>query len=255
MTKGIGILLAGTEGVGKTSFASEFPKRIDCFSIHETGFEDLIELGDISPKFSTDHQITNYSELVQGVSRSSASTIVVDSLVGYERILTEHVCRKEYEGDIQKFLDFYKGPRKSCPPYATEFWEILEHKRRSEKHVILISHVKAETFKNPRGLDYTTLDLDLDEGIRSVFKKFMANILFMDLDPGIDRVTKTVKGKATEAKMKEGDSRVIFTQKSLTHTAKNKLKLPVVIDMGSSSQEAYENFVSFLPPIFKDQLQ
>lgn len=255
MPKGISLLIVGTEGVGKTSFAAEFPKPIDFYSMSETGCEDLIDLGKISDQFVTDYVIDSFQELLTRIRNSQARTIVLDSVSGLQRVIFNYCASEDYGGDYDAFLDYYKGPRQQCPAYADQLCSLLENKRREGVHVILLAHTKVETIKNPKGLDYTTFEIDADEGIRSVFKKYMANILFMDLDPGTERVTKSLKGKAIEAKMKDHDIRVIFTQKSLTHTAKNKLDLPLVIPMGDSPEEAYDTFVDKLPPLFKDQLQ
>lgn len=256
MPKGIGLIVAGTEGVGKTTFAAEFPKKAECYSCPgDTGMEDLLELGVVSPSLVTNFDCTEYSQLFNGIRKSEAKTIIVDSLSGYEQLIQAHVCMEEYDNDFDKFFDYYKGPRQTVPRYVTEFCSMLENKRRQGQHVIVISHVADDVVKNPRGMDYTTTDLDLDKGARDIFKKWAANILFLALDPGIERVTKEVKRVAVEAKMKEGDTRVIFTQKSLVHVAKNKLGLPVIIPMGSSSEQAYDNFVKHLPPLYKEQLQ
>lgn len=254
MPKGIGLLILGTEGVGKTTFACELPKPIDGYSLYESGLEDLIELGKVYPKFTTNTNCEDYHKFLLDIKKSTASTLIIDSLSGYQRLLFDYITETKYEGDVDAFFSYYKGPRQEAPKYASDFCNILENKRRQGQHIVVIAHATDVLVKNPRGLDYTTTDLDMDQGIRDVFKKWAANILFMTVDPGISRVTKEVKRVATEAKMLDEDLRVIFTTKSLVHSAKNKLDLPQVIPMGHSAEEAYENFCSHLPPLFKDQL-
>lgn len=253
--KGLGLLLAGTEGIGKTTFAAEFPKKLTCLSIRETGMEDLIELGEVPDIFVTNINIENWSHLVSCVRSCKDQTLVLDSGSGLQRVLFDHVCQERFDGEYDEFMSYYRGPRQDCPQYLDRLCSDLELQRSKGTHLIVLAHSKVETFKNPKGLDYQTMEIDMDEGIRSVLKKFMANILYMDLDPGIERVTKSQKKQAVEAKMREGDVRAIFTQKSLTHVAKNKLGLPVVIPMGTSSEEAYDNFVAELPQMYKEELQ
>lgn len=256
MTKGIGLIVCGTEGVGKTSFAAEFPKPITCFSCPgDTGMEDLIDLGEVNKQFVTNINCESYGDVSIGITRCDSKTIIIDSLLGYQHLLFQQVCDDKYEGNFERFYDYFKGPRQEAPRYAQEFCTKLENLRRQGKHIIVIGHVKDETVHNPRGLDYRRTDLDIDEGIKSVFKKWGANILFMTTDPSIERVTKKVSGTASEAKMKDEDLRVIYTRNSLVHTAKNKLNLPIVISMGQSSEDAYENFVERLPPLYKEQLE
>lgn len=254
MSKGIGLLIIGTEGVGKTTFACEFPKPIRVESLYESGVEDFIELGKMNPKSILNTQHDSYHEMKISVTRSTEPTLVIDSTSGLQRLLFDYIIQEDHDGNADSFYAYYKGPRQEAPKYASDFCNLLENKRRQGQNVIVLSHAKDTIVKNPRGVDYTSTDIDLDEGIREVFKKWAANILFMTVDPGIERVTKTVKNQATEAKMKEDDLRVMFTQKSLIHCAKNKLDLPPVIPMGSSSEQAFENFCQYLPPLYKDKL-
>lgn len=255
MSKGLGLLLIGVEGIGKTTFASEFPKPLTCFSIYESGFEDFMEMGIISPKFNENLYCDSYGEMIVRLNRCQSKTIVIDSLSGYQSLLFEDLTAKPpYNGDKDKFYDYYKGPRLVAPPFANDFCNILENKRRQGHHIVVLAHDRTTSIKNPRGLDYTASDISVDEGIREIFKHWAPNILYMTLDPGIDTVTKELKGVPKEARMKEDDVRIIFTRKSLVHSAKNKLNLPTVIPMGSSSEEAYDNFVKHLPPYYKEQL-
>ena len=245
MAKGIGLLIIGTEGVGKTTFSYEFPKPIRIESLYESGAEDFLEAGVFDSKFTVNTNHDNYHELVLSIKKSTEATLVLDSTSGFQRVLFDYLIETKHGGNEDDFYAYFKGPRNEAPKYASDFCNMLENQRRKGQHVIVLSHAVNEVVKNPRGVDYTTTDIDLDKGIREVFKKWAANILFMTVDPDIDSVTKTKDRKATEAKMKDDDLRVIFTQKSLVHSAKNKMNLPPVISMGSSPTEAYD---------FKDQL-
>lgn len=254
MSKGIGLLVIGTEGVGKTTFGAEFPKPIKAESLYESGVEDFIEMGIFDPKLVHNTNHDNYHELMLSIKNATEPTLLIDSTSGYQRLLFDYIIETKHDGDEDSFYAYYKGPRQEAPKYASDFCNLLENKRRQGQHVIVLAHAKDTTVKNPRGVDYTTTDIDLDEGIREVFKKWAANILFMTVDAGISQVTKMKNKVATEAKMMEEDLRVIFTQKSLVHSAKNKLNLPPVIPMGSSPENAYDNFCKHLPPLYKDQL-
>lgn len=254
MAKGLGLLVMGVEGVGKTTFASEFPKPLTCFSIFESGFEDFMEMGIISPKFNEHIECDSYGEMIVKINRCQSKTIVVDSLSGYQSLLFEYLIQTNYNGDADKFYDFYKGPRLASPPFANTFCNHLENKRKQGHHIVVLAHEENSLFHNPRGLDYNKSEIAIDKGIREIFMHWAPNILFMALDPGIQAISKEHKGVAKEAKMREDDVRVIFTRKSLVHSAKNKLNLPSVIPMGETSTEAFDNFVSYLPDYYKQQL-
>ena len=255
MPRGLGLLIYGTEGVGKTSFALQFPKPLKCLSINEAGFIDLADVGEI-PEGAKNVEITSWPQLRSQLKTDCPEkTIVIDSGSGLQQLLFEHVTEAVYEGDTESFLSYYKGPRMHCPQQASELTMLFENLRAKEKNVLFLVHDTTEKVQNPRGIDYDTVDLEMDKGIRDVFKKWAQCILFMGLDPNIARITKSDKTRSPiEGKMQDDDIRIMFTTKSLVHSAKNKLHLPPVIPLGSSAPEAYKNFVSKLPPNFKEVL-
>ena len=254
MVKGFSAIFYGSPGVGKTTLAMEFPKPIDCFSCHETGLEDLIDIGEVDPKYCRNINVKDYGTLLPSLNRSDARTVVIDALNGLQRLLFDYCIQNDYGGSFDEFMDYWKGPRQIAPRYATALCSTLEELRHKGTNVIILSHETTNLVHNPKGLDYTESTLDIDDGIRTIFTKWASNIIYMTLDPGIEQVTKKVKGTATEAKVKSDDVRVFFTQASLVHAAKNKVKLPSVIRMGSNSEEAYDNLVSQLPEVYKEIL-
>lgn len=254
MPRGLGLLPYGTEGIGKTSFALQFPKPLRCLSINEPGYVDLEDVGEV-PDGCSNIEIETLPQLKKELShKTDAATIVVDSLSGLQELIFEELIETKFGGSADDFFSYYKGPRQHAPIVAGELCQLFENLRNVGKHILLLAHDCTDLVKNPRGLDYTTIELAADIGIRDVFKKWAQCILFMTLDPSVARVTKEQRKVAIEGKMEDEDMRVMFTQKSLVHSAKNKLHLPILIPLGGSAQEAYKNFTSKLPPNFKEML-
>lgn len=244
--RGLGLIIHGPPGIGKTSFALQFPKPLKCLSLHEAGYDDL-ELIDEVPEGCTNINCEDYNEFLRELQSGDAPTKVVDSTSGLQQLLFDHVCEKEYGGDFDAFLAYYKGPRMSCPRYVAKLETVLENLRRQGTNVIFLSHSKVETVRNPDGLDYNSISLDIDEGIRSTLIKWSQSILYMTMSTFEERITKEKGGKAIEAKMSNEDRRVIRCSQSLTYTSKNKLKLPPLIPMGANAQETFARFRSKLP--------
>lgn len=237
----------GVEGIGKTGFALQFPKPVKVLSINEAGFEDL-DLIDEVPEGCSNVRIKDWRHFKEEIDDPSPATIVVDSSSGLQQILFDFIIRTKYDNNEEEFFSFYKGPRQVAPRYIEELCTTFENLRNLGKNVLVLSHTDNDLFRNPDGLDYTKVEINMDKGPREPLVNWSQSILYMCMDTGTERVTKSKGDKAVEGKMRQGDVRVIKCSKSMTYTSKNKLKLPPVIPMGDSAEDAFMNFFQKLPP-------
>jgi len=119
-------------------------------------------------------------------------------------------------------------------------------------HVIVIGHMATEETPNTLGANYLTHTLDMDKAVKASMIKWAGNILFLNIDINIVTVTEVAKDKTVlTGKAKDSDKRVIWTETSPGHIAKNRMNLPPVIKMGSSPDEAFKNFWKVLPDPYK----
>jgi hypothetical protein len=259
-TRGISILAYGTEGVGKTSFALEFPKPLRVISLNENGFSNLQMVGDVPPECENEEP-DSFPEFLNLLKNSKDyRTVVIDSLSGLQQLMGNHILRQHYSevSDPQKaFASFSEGYRCHAPFYAEKVCNELTLLNSKGINTLLIGHSKIEKVKNPSGNDYDATVIDMESWPRAVFKKWASAILYMTLDLEV-MVTKTWKGKPTEGKAKadlESESdRIMYTTKNPSHEAKNLLKLPPYVSLGESAEQAYNNFVSKLPPLLQEVL-
>jgi hypothetical protein len=261
--QGLGLVFYGGEGVGKTSLALQFGNlgKLLCASIKETGFDDLAIHGDL-PKSCRNIQVDTFEELNK-VIKEDYDVLVLDSCSGLQQILFEYVCRVHYEGrwdGKDGFSSYYKGQRVDSPPVLAKFLDALTYVRQHGKHVILIGHMVTTTEPNTLGADYLSHVIDMDQGdkggIRSLITKWAQAVLFMNIDVSITRST-TIDNKTKtvmEGKAKDDDVRLMYTTKAPGHSAKNRLNLPPIINMGDSPKKAFENFWKELPQAYQDLL-
>jgi len=257
MPRGLGLIVYGGEGMGKTTFACQFPQPLTVFSIRETGFDDLYDVG-LVPKECSNYNVPNYASLTQILSACTDKTIVIDSMSGFQQIFFEYLIQTLYEGNRTKFSSYSVGARQDAPIMLLPLEAMLTEKRNKGQNVILLCHTKNEIGVNPLGANFETLTPDMDKGIRGVFTKWAQAILFMNLEVNLQVATDTAwsEGKQVALSGKAHNStpnRLIYTEKAVGHSAKNRLGLPQYIPMGKSGPEAFTNFWKHVPSVYKNQ--
>lgn len=243
--RGLGLIIFGEPGIGKTSIAARFPGPVQFFSINETGYADLADVDDIPPGVKND-DIFSVAELIKGVRTSKAKTIVIDGCSGMQQVYFEKACQECYDGDWAKFSAFSNGPRVAVPPLVTEFEILLTQKRNQGHHIVLLGHMKTETKPNSMGPDTLIHTLDMDKAINGVFTKWAQAVLFMALDIEVQK-----SRQLGTAKAKDSTIRVMHTSTAPGHVAKNRLNLPDIIPLGDSAQTAFDAFWGKIPPVYK----
>lgn len=262
MSRGLGLVIYGGEGVGKTSFAAQFAKvgSVRFINVKETGVADLQMVGDI-PEGVISVDVDNFEELEKEVINSTEQTLVVDSLMGVQSFIFDFVCRTQYNGiwdGKEGFTSYWKGQRVDSPPVFDKLLDRFSKILSQGRNVILLGHVFTVTLPNTLGADYLSHVVALDDGdkggLRSCLMRWASNVLFMNINVDINISTKSERRVTTEGKAYDQDKRCIYTTKSPGHAAKNRLKLPPVISMGDSAPEAFDKFIKALPDAVKMNL-
>lgn len=248
--RGLGLIIYGIEGIGKTSFAIQAPKPVGIISIKEAGYDDLDMVGEV-PERVNPLICKNWEDVKVAVEAFQGKTLVIDSILGLQDYVSRHVTDECYRGNFTAFNAYRSGIRQDVPRYMNELVDLFEYKRAQGVNIIVIGHRKTETETDTGGADVKVQDIAGDEGVTSSLKKWAQAIIFMDGKKDITTVTKTA-GYGNDTKVLEGKSfnkptRVMYTEYTGFHVAKNKLHLPGLILMGNSAPEAWTNFKSALP--------
>lgn len=144
------LLVYGTEGIGKSTFASQAPAPI--FIPTEDG---LSEIGcDRFPLATTfDQVMTALTEL--GNEQHDYQTVAVDSLDWLERLIWDWVCRQHNVTSIEKVDGGYGKGYMHALNYWRQFLDALNRLRNDRgMAVIAIAHAKIEKFEDPEAAAY-----------------------------------------------------------------------------------------------------
>src|SRR5690606_36034952 len=127
MPRGLGLIIYGTEGVGKTSLALQFPKPLKCLSVYEAGYVDLEDVGEV-PNGCSNIEIESYPQLKGQLKPDCPEkTIVIDSGSGLQQLIFEHSIEVDYKGDINNFFAYASGPNRECPGHANSLTTLFEN--------------------------------------------------------------------------------------------------------------------------------
>ncbi len=243
--------LYAVEGWGKTSLGAQTPAPIFIQSRGETGLETLIQnnLVKETPSFPECHSWTDILDAIDLLLAETHPyrTLVMDTVNGAERLCHEHVCTRDFGGDWGEhgFLSYGKGPEVSIAEWLMLLQKLDKLRNEKGMTIFLLGHAKVATFKNPQGADFDRYQAEMHKTTYAVTAKWADSILFGNFETVVKQGKKDAtdlnkKGKAVDV------YRALFTQRMPAFDAKNRLGLPVEIEMGESAEEAWANLLGAL---------
>lgn len=229
------IMIYGSEGVGKSSYAAGAPNAI--FIQTEDG------LGEIDcRKFPLAHSL---SEVIAELTalRDEAhefQTVVIDSADWLERIIFDEVCREFGVRSIEKADGGYgKGYTHALTHWRKVVNLLQELRDKRGMMVILVAHAKVERFEDPENAAYDRYTPRLHKHAASLIAEWVDAVLFANKK---FRVSKDSSDRAIAAPIgADGGERVIRTVGSPACIAKNRYGLPSEIPLSwQAFIEAYQ---------------
>jgi len=210
------IMLYGTHGVGKSTWASCAPSPV--FLPTEDGCRDI-------PGVESFPLFTQFGDLMQALHELATEqhgykTLVIDSLDWLEKLAIEFVCQQENIKSIEK-IGYGKGY-----VLVAEWWgRLLElcGQCNEKMTVIFLAHAQVERFNNPATDPYDRYSPRMDKRTSAMSQEWCDEVLFASYKT----MTRAV-GDEKDKKFKgigSGD-RVLYTTERPSHLAKNRLSLP-----------------------------
>lgn len=209
------ILLVGTEGVGKSTFAAAAPSPI--FLAAEDGVRHLDVASFPEPKSFTD---VLDALRVLATEEHGYKTVVLDTVDWIEPLIWQHVCERNGWPTIEE-PGYGKGYA-----VATEEWRrllaALDYLRsKREMEVVLLAHATVKTFKNPAGTDFDRYECKLQKSAAALLREWCDANLFAVYEEFV----KEGKGLARAKGVSTG-ARVLKTVRTAAWDAKNRHGLP-----------------------------
>lgn len=227
------IVIYGTPGIGKTTFASTFKKPI---LLRTEDGADAIDI-DTFPKVATTLEEVRQALRTLYRGGHDYQTLVIDSLDWLEPLVFDEVCRQGGKENIEDF-GYGKGFT-----YARDKWReiimILESlKNKTGMSIVAIAHAVATTMDLPDLDPFQKYNMKLHRHGAALWTEKANMILFVNYKAHVVKKDNTNSvGKARGS----GD-RVIFTQERPAYLAKSRWPLDQEIFIGNDpTWEAFHN--------------
>lgn len=247
-TPPVSMLMYGQPGVGKTSFAANFPDPVFLVDPGEyQGIQDLVATKQCEEP--SDIRIcTSFPETINEIDNVTGlhKTLVIDSLTGIQHQCFSHCCEQDYldntgnpDWSSRGFYSYQQGPATA----ATRYWEpvfinSLILAAAAGMNVILLAHSEIKPFDDPVSGAYDRYQPFLHKQIWQYTKRWVSLVLFYNYDVDVVKTGSTIKKKPDLATQR----RLICTTRSPVYEAKQHHGMPDYINAGNSGDEAYTAF-------------
>lgn len=227
----------GPPGIGKTELVAQFPDPLFIIDPQEDGVMDLVDFGwiEVNDIWSAeDYQ--QFMEHLKSAVEYPCKTVVIETLAGWEALMHNHAFTTLQYKTWDKFTLFNDGAR-ACARFVRDVIDLMQAIRQSGKIVIMTGHTKEKSYRNPVGPDFDKLIPEANKETWSPLAKWFQNIFYYALDFSVDES----QNIAERPKASSCGDRVLYTSKHPAYEAKNRLRLPETIAMGSSGKEGFAN--------------
>lgn len=208
------VVIYGPEGIGKSTFASQFPNPI--FSDTE-GSTQRMDVARFDPPPNTWAMLTQQAEFVRD-NPAICETYIIDTADWAERFCQRVICDRSHKEGIEDF-----GYGKGYTYVAEEFGKlvnILNEILGRGIHVVITAHAAMRKFEQPDEMGaYDRWEMKMHKLISSMLKEWADMVLFVNYKTYVVK-TDTNKNKV------QGGRRVIYTTHMNCWDAKNRDGLP-----------------------------
>ena len=208
----------GVEGIGKTTFAAQFPDPLFIDTEGGTAHMDVKRL----PK--PDAWIELLSEVDWVYNHPDCcKTLVIDTADWAERLCNEAVCAMNKVESIETF-NYGKGYVFAQEEFG-RLLDKLELVRKQGIHILIVAHALMRKFEQPEELGaYDRWELKLSKKIAPMVREWVDALLFVNYKVLVVNVDN--KGAAKGKNKVQGGKRVMYTAHHSCWDAKNRFGLP-----------------------------
>ena len=213
------VVIYGPEGIGKSTFASQFPDPVFIDTEGSTNSMDVARL----PKPTSWQMILDEIEYVR-THKEACKTLVIDTIDWAESMCIRHICDKHRKSGIEDFGygNGYVYVKEEMGRFLNKLSDLVE----IGVNVVLTAHAQIRKFEQPDEMGaYDRWELKLGKKTASqtspLIKEWADMLLFANYK--VFSVAVDDKGQKRKA---QGGERVMYTSHHACWDAKNRYGLP-----------------------------
>ena len=211
------VVIYGPEGIGKSTFASQFPDPIFIDTEGSTKELDIIRYKRPTSWMMLLEQIKHAKELITKPV-SIDKTLVIDTADWAEILCIQHICDKHNFDGVEGF-GYGKGYTYLAEEYG-RFLNRLDDFIELGKNVVITAHAIMRKIEQPEEMGaYDHWELKLQKKTAPLLKEWADMVLFANYKIYVVEDSKTKKSKA------QGGTRVMYTCHHACWDAKNRYNL------------------------------
>ena len=212
------IVIYGPEGIGKSTFASQFP---DPLFIDTEGGTSNLDVRRIKCNKSWNELIAIVKEI--HANPHICKTVVLDTADWSETLCTNAVCEKYRKNNIEDF-GYGKGYVYLVDEFA-RLLTLLDQLIEVGINVVITAHAKPRKFELPEEQgSFDRYEMKLSRQVAPLIKEWSDALFFVNYKIYVV-TTDTNKKKA------QGGKRVLYTTHNPTYDAKNRFDLPEELEL------------------------
>ena len=211
-------VIYGPEGIGKSTFAAQFPGAL---FIDTEGSTDRMDVQRITPRPSSWQMLMDMCNEVR-VGHIPCTTLVIDTADWAERMAITALCSRAHVDGLEGF-----GYGKGYVYIKEEFGkllDLLEEIKNAGHNIVLTAHAQISKFELPDELgSYDRWAMKTTKQVAPMIREWCDMLLFATYKTV---VVKDGDGKMAKAKAQGGRTRVMYTTHHACWDAKNRFGLP-----------------------------
>lgn len=219
-------IIYGIEGVGKTTFAADWPKPI---FLEPEGGSARLNVDRLSEINTWDDALAVVDELT--TDQHSYKTLVIDSADWLERMMHDKLCRANGVSVIQQVQGGYgKGETAAMLEWDRMIHKLKLLRDKREMNIVITGHAEVKTFADPEApAPYDRFQLKIEKKSAALLREFVDVLLFARFETLVTKEKGEKKGRA----MGDG-KRVMYTEHRPAFDAKNRYNLPFELPVSFS---------------------
>ncbi len=227
-------IMYGPEGIGKSTFASLWPKPLFVDAEKGTGHLDIAR----TP------QITSWSMLCETIKELTADshgykTLVIDTADWIDKLAQAHVCAKANKAGIEDF-----GYGKGWVCLADEWKRLLdlisELQEKQGMNILILAHSQMRKFELPEEAGaFDRWEMKTEKKTSALLKEWSDLLLFANY--------RTIVIDNDGKKKAQGGERVLYTTHHSCWDGKNRFELPDCIVLKKELPREIQSILSDIP--------